>query len=66
MQAFSVKHGGTYTNGNQSQNGGGVKQEKRCRLYETVETCGKRSLLLFTAKCTRIARVLNFQERYSS
>jgi len=59
-QTFSIKHGGTYTNGrHQAQHGGDVKQQKRCRLYETVETRAKRSLLLFTAKSTSIARVLN-------
>ena len=60
MQTSNVKHGGTYTNGShQAQHGGGVKQKKRCRLYKTVETCSKRSLHLFTAKCTNIARVMN-------
>jgi len=60
MLTFCVKHGGSYTNGcHQAQHGGGVKQQKRCRLYEIVETREKRSLLLFTAKWTSIARVLN-------
>jgi len=56
----NVKHGGTYTNGShQAQHGGGVKQQKRCSLYETVDTRAKRGLILLTAKYTRIARVLN-------